>query len=183
MRFSAILSIATIGQLASGALLPQKRDATLTVLSDTGSASITVPTTGTDAESGVGGGADIAGAVADIIGKVTNLIQGLIDDDTKRRQAFTQNTVARVRQATGQNVVMSNVGYNFQGTFTSRTSTKYKAKVGSDVSFDVITFKSGTFDLKGDGGFQNASFSSLYWAYIVDGTCTADAKAKHISCA
>jgi acyl-CoA-binding protein len=44
------------------------------------------------------------------------------------------------------------------------------------LSFDVITFKSGTFDLKGDGGFEN-------WAYIVDGSCTADAKAKHISCA
>jgi hypothetical protein len=51
----------------------------------------------------------------------------------KRRQAFTQNTVARVRQATGLNVVMSNVGYNFQGTFESRNSVKYNAKIGSDV--------------------------------------------------
>lgn len=51
----------------------------------------------------------------------------------KRRQAFTQNTVAQVRQRTKNNVIMSNVGYDFKGTFIDRTSTKYKAKIGSDV--------------------------------------------------
>lgn len=56
----------------------------------------------------------------------------------QRRQAFTQNVVARVRQGTGLNVVMSNVGYTFDGTFESRTSTKYNAKIGSDVRYVLI---------------------------------------------
>ncbi|TPX09859.1 uncharacterized protein E0L32_008881 [Thyridium curvatum] len=183
MRFSTCVLSYSLLTAAWGIALPEalKRDVSLTVHTDNETAQISVPTTSTvvtpNAVNGpaIGNGADVAGAVADIVDKVVNLIQKLVDNDIKRRQTFTQNVVARARQETGLNVIMSNVGYTFDGTVVSRTSTKYKAKVGSDVSFDVITFESGTFDLKGDGGFQN-------WAFIVSTTCQADAKAKHIRC-
>lgn len=70
---------------------------------------------------------------------------------------FTQQTVAQVQQATGKNVVMSNVDYTFSGTPITKSSIKYKAKIGADVSYDVLTFNNGTFSLHGDGGFQNVS--------------------------
>lgn len=57
---------------------------------------------------------------------------------------------------------MSNVGYSISCTPTVVQGTSYKAKVGSNVSFDVLIFGSGcTFTLEGDGGFENVSFPPL----------------------
>ncbi|KAF6824763.1 hypothetical protein CMUS01_10095 [Colletotrichum musicola] len=144
---------------------------TVTVKTDNATAQITVPANlpAKEPAGGLGSKADAASAVADVLSKVVKLVQGLVDDDFWRRQAFTQNTVAQVRQRTKNNVIMSKVGYDFKGTFIDRTSTKYKVKVSADVSFDVIQFKTGSFTLKGDGGFQN-------WAYVVDGTCTTNGR-------
>ncbi len=104
----------------------------------------------------VGGKADAAGAVAEVIGKVVDLIQGLIDGDTavsfpsewlmiscwenlQRRQRFTQETVSAVSvQFPGRSVVMSNVGYSLTCTPEVIQHTSYKAKVGSNVRWVVI---------------------------------------------
>jgi hypothetical protein len=53
---------------------------------------------------------------------------------------------------------MSNVGYSLTCAPEVLEKTSYKAKVGSNVSFDVLIFGAGcTFTLNGDGGFQNVS--------------------------
>lgn len=58
----------------------------------------------------------------------------------------------------GKNIVMANVGYGFTGKTITVQRAIYDAKVGSDVTFDVLVFDAGnTFTLKGDGGFQNVS--------------------------
>ncbi|KAH8774978.1 hypothetical protein F5882DRAFT_464666 [Hyaloscypha sp. PMI_1271] len=149
----------------------------VTVFTDTGSASITPAIATTEvlspdaADGDIGGKADAVGAVADVISKVVDLIQGLIDGDTVRRQRFTQETVSAVSvEFPGRSVVMSNVGYSLTCTPEVIQHTSYKAKVGSNVSYDVLIFGSGcTFTLKGDGGFQN-------WAYILKSGCTANGK-------
>jgi NADH dehydrogenase FAD-containing subunit len=81
-------------------------------------------------------------------------------DHEQRRQRFTQETVSAVSiQFPGKTVVMSNVGYSLSCTPDVKSSTSYNAKVGSNVSYDVLVFGSGcTFVLKGDGGFENVSY-------------------------
>lgn len=57
---------------------------------------------------------------------------------------------------------MSNVGYTLTGTPDVLQKTSYKAKVGSNVSYDVLVFGTGhTFTLNGDGGFENVSTSEI----------------------
>ncbi|KAG4412714.1 hypothetical protein IFR04_014145 [Cadophora malorum] len=171
--FSKTLAAAlTVGLAAFSAASPLQKRAT-TVSTDTGTADIT-PAIATEPVSfpdDVGGKADAAGAVADVVNKVVQLVQGLVDDDIKRRQRFTQETVASVSaQFPGQSVIMSNVGYTLSCTPEVLSSTSYNAKVGSNVSFDVLVFGSGcTFSLEGDGGFEN-------WAYIIQSACKADGK-------
>lgn len=153
-------AVSTLLTLLSDHTNPTKQT-TETVYSDTGSVSVTpeYATTTVSLDATVGDGADVADAVGTVITKVVDYVQGLIDGDIARRQKFTQRVVAEVRaQFPGYNVVMSNVGYSFTGTTISKSSTSYNAKVGSNVSYDVLTFTSGTFTLEGDGGFENVSF-------------------------
>ncbi|KAK0111666.1 hypothetical protein ONS95_002011 [Cadophora gregata] len=167
-----ILTVLTIGLAAFGAASPLDKRAT-TVSSDTGSVSIAGAVTagGVSFPDDIGGSADAVGAVAEVVQKVVRLIQGLVDGDIKRRQRFTQETVTAVyKKFPTKTVVMSNVGYSLscQPTVVQRTS--YKAKVGSNVSYDVLVFGKGcTFTLKGDGGFEN-------WAYIRQSSCRANGK-------
>lgn len=134
MQLSTLLATTT---LASGALalsIPSVNlwpRASLTVSSDTGSVNVDV-TAATDSD--VGGKADAASAVAGVVNQVVQLIQGMVDDDIKRRQAFTQNTAARTQAALGGNVIVSNVGYALDSTNSKTFSTSYNAKIGSDVT-------------------------------------------------
>lgn len=58
----------------------------------------------------------------------------MVNDDIKRRQAFTQNAAARMRAATGKNIAVSNVGYTVDAADKTVVATDYNAKVGSDVT-------------------------------------------------
>lgn len=82
----------------------------------------------------------------------------------QRRQSFTQETVSAVSaQFPGNSVVMSNVDYTISCAPEVVQHTSYKAKVGSNVSYDVLIIGAGCkFTLKGDGGFQNVSFSPIF---------------------
>ncbi|KAE9370856.1 hypothetical protein N431DRAFT_442638 [Stipitochalara longipes BDJ] len=169
-----VLTVLSVAFATLSSASPLEKRA-VTVFTDTGSASIT-PAIATQqvvspdaADGDVGGKADAAGAVAEVIRKVVNLIQGLIDGDTVRRQRFTQETVSAVSvQFPGRSVVMSNVGYSLTCTPEVIQHTSYNAKIGYNVSYDVLIFGNGcTFTLKGDGGFQN-------WAYILKYGCTAN---------
>ncbi|RDW74942.1 hypothetical protein BP6252_06084 [Coleophoma cylindrospora] len=174
LLLASILAFTTLASALPTDLTPragfslQKR--AITVFTDGTSASITpaIATTVFNPDD-VGGKADAAGAVADVLNKVVALVQGLIDGDTVRRQRFTQETVAAVKsQFPGKAVVMCNVGYTTTGTIDVVQKTSYKAKVGSNVSFDVLVFGKGvTFTRNGDGGFQN-------WAYNLIAGCTAN---------
>jgi len=107
----------------------------------------------------------IINGIIDIGNKVDKIVQGIIDADIKRRQQFTQQTVAGLRQKfPSTNFVMSNVGYSFTGHEIAKQQVFYHNHIGAKVSFDVIAFKHGTFQLQGDGGFQN-------WAAITDSSC------------
>ncbi|KAG9230518.1 hypothetical protein BJ875DRAFT_444941 [Amylocarpus encephaloides] len=163
--------IAAFATFASAAPLSKRA---VDVSSDTGVVSITPQITADVASdlNDVGGKADAAGAVANVINKAVQLVQGMVDNDIKRRQAFTQETVAAVSAAfSGQPVITSNVGYSITGTApVTVQETSYNAKVGSNVSFDVIILSSGSFfTLEGDGGFEN-------WAYIIPSTCSRSGK-------
>jgi len=68
---------------------------------------------------------------------------------------------------------MSNVGYAFNGPMITRKTVFYHNHVGAKVSYDVIAFNHASFDLHGDGGFQN-------WAYAVDKSCKTGG--GHIKC-
>ncbi|RYN17924.1 hypothetical protein AA0115_g11564 [Alternaria tenuissima] len=117
-----------------------------------------------------------AGAIADVVDKVVQLVQGMIDDDLARRRTFTQNTAKDVAaQFPGHSVIVCNVGYSLSGSGDQLVySTSYNAKVGSDVTFDVIVFKSPkTFDRRGDGGYEN-------WAFYVDASCNENG--GHVEC-
>lgn len=60
------------------------------------------------------------------------------DGDIKHRQVFNQQTVFAVAgQFPTKNVVMRNVGYSLRSTSDVLQKTNYKAKVGSNISFDV----------------------------------------------
>ncbi|PVH78488.1 hypothetical protein DL98DRAFT_573091 [Cadophora sp. DSE1049] len=172
MFCKTLIAALTVGLAAFSAASPIEKRA-VTVSTDTGTVDIT-PAIATEPVSfpdDVGGKADAAGAVADVVNKVVQLVQGLIDGDIKRRQRFTQETVGAVSaQFPGKTVVMSNVGYTLSCTPDVLSSTSYNAKVGSNVSFDVLVFGTGcTFNLEGDGGFEN-------WAYIRQSSCTANGK-------
>jgi len=108
---------------------------------------------------------EIINGIIEIATKVDNIVQGIINADIKRRQQFTQQTVAGLRQRfPSTNFVMSNVGYSFTGKEITKKQVFYHNHIGAKVSYDVIAFKHGTFQLQGDGGFQN-------WAAIYDSTC------------
>ena len=128
----------------------------------------------------MGNNADAASAVTGVNNDVVQLVQGLVDGDIKRRQRFTQETVAAVSvQFPSKTIVMSHVGYSLSCTPDTKESIGYNVKVGSNVryvpssgsisfkglptwhSFDVLVFGNGcTFTLKGNGGFENVSGSS-----------------------
>ncbi|KAL2065296.1 hypothetical protein VTL71DRAFT_2965 [Oculimacula yallundae] len=144
------------------------------VSTDTGSVNINpkiISSVSHPAGAPVRGSADAAGTIGDIVIKVTDFVQKLVDKDLERRRRFTQETTASVAAAfPGQGVIMSNVGYDLSCTPPVLYSTKYKAKVGRDVSYDVLIVEKGcTFTLKGDGGFEN-------WAFVPAGTCKGNGK-------
>ncbi|KNG52736.1 ectomycorrhiza-regulated small secreted protein [Stemphylium lycopersici] len=130
------------------------------------------------ARADIGDKSSAVGAIADIVVKVINLVEG-IKGDIEKRKAFTQNTAKDVAaKFPGQNVIVCNVGYSLSGAGDQLVySTSYDAKIGADVtmvSFDVIVFKDPkTFDRQGDGGFQN-------WAYYLVSGCNVDG--GHIEC-
>ena len=102
------------------------------------------------------GGTDLADAILTIASQVNHLIQGMVNDDIRRRQRFTQEVVARLRQQWPMHsVVISNVGYTFSGTKVHTINTLCKTKIGKDVTYSVILWDHGSFQLRGDGGFQN----------------------------
>ncbi|KAF2085435.1 hypothetical protein K490DRAFT_58822 [Saccharata proteae CBS 121410] len=115
-------------------------------------------------------------AIGTIVNQTVTLVQQMVDEDIERRKEFTQKVSADVTaEFPGQSVIVCNVGYSLTGDGDQLVySTSYNAKVGSDVTFDVIVFKSPKdFVRNGDGGFQN-------WAYNVDASCNEDG--GHISC-
>jgi len=66
--------------------------------------------------------------------------------------------VSRVRQKWPMHsIVIANTAYSFNGAMVHKVGAKYKAAVGKDVTYDVLMFDHATFQLKGDGGFQNVS--------------------------
>ncbi|KAH8666043.1 hypothetical protein BGZ60DRAFT_61017 [Tricladium varicosporioides] len=106
----------------------------------------------------IDGSVDISSIITYVLDKVGSLIQGMIDSDIKRRIQLTQQVVGTLAiEFPGKNIILSNVGYTFTGTPLAKSNIVYNAKVGSDVTFDVIVFNSGTFTFQGDGGFQNVS--------------------------
>ncbi|KAF4308830.1 hypothetical protein GTA08_BOTSDO11860 [Botryosphaeria dothidea] len=124
----------------------------------------------------IGDKSSAVGAIGDVVNKVVKLVQGMIDKDIERRQAFTQKVAREVADKfPGQSVIVCNVGYSLTGSGDQLVySTSYNAKVGSDVTFDVIVFKSPkTFDRQGDGGYEN-------WAFYVDSSCTENG--GHVEC-
>lgn len=160
----------------------QKR--AVTVVTDNDSKSITtaltVPAQIDSFESGTSK-ADAASTVLGVINQAVQLVQGLIDKDiavslwkfpnlhlkswhyfSQRRQRFTQETVSALAAAfPTATIVMSNVGYDLVGTPIVKQETSYKAKVGSNVSYDVLVIGAGqSFTLKGDGGFENVRASN-----------------------
>jgi len=97
---------------------------------------------------------------------VDEKVHKIIAEDVKRRQEFTKQTVASLRQRFPKlNFIMSNVGYSFTGKTVTKTQVMFHNKIGRAVSFDVISFHHGKFQLQGDGGFQN-------WACMVDKACS-----------
>lgn len=84
MQLSNILATSTFASSALALSLPSLWSrATVTVSSDTGTAQIDVPAS-TDSTGGdVGGKADAASAVADVVNKVVQLVQGYVNDDIK----------------------------------------------------------------------------------------------------
>ncbi|KAF2086393.1 hypothetical protein K490DRAFT_66582 [Saccharata proteae CBS 121410] len=124
----------------------------------------------------IGDRASAVEAIAGVVDKAVKLVQQMVDKDIQRRQAFTQRVVADVSaQFPGQSVVVCNVGYSLTGSGQQLVySTSYNAKIGSDVTFDVIVFKSPKdFVRHGDGGYQN-------WAYMIQSNCGASG--AHIWC-
>jgi len=122
----------------------------------------------------VGTAVAIANGIIDIGNKIDKIVGGIIQGDIDRRKQFTQRIVADLRQRFGStNFVISNVGYKFTGHMISKKQVFYHNHIGAKVSFDVIAFKKGTFQLEGDGGFQN-------WAAIYDSRCTH--RSKFIQC-
>ncbi|KAJ6201660.1 hypothetical protein J3E72DRAFT_370626 [Bipolaris maydis] len=110
--------------------------------------------------------AAIAPVIIDIATRVVEMIDN-IRDDVERRKQFTQRVVSDVHaRYPGFNVVVCNVGYKLEGPgYQNVVSTKYRAAVGADVTYDVVLFSSPkTFTRQGDGGFQN-------WAYLVGKQC------------
>ncbi|GME37279.1 hypothetical protein GTA08_BOTSDO14070 [Neofusicoccum parvum] len=124
----------------------------------------------------IGDKSSAVGAIGDVVNKAVQLVQGMIDKDIERRQAFTQKVAKDVAdQFPGHSVIVCNVGYSLSGAGEQLVySTSYNAKVGSDVTFDVIVFKSPkVFDRQGDGGFEN-------WAFYVDSSCNENG--GHVEC-
>ncbi|CZT52999.1 uncharacterized protein RSE6_14430 [Rhynchosporium secalis] len=174
MFFSKTLIALTVGFVAFSTASPVVKRGI--VQTDTGKANIKPAIVADKAVIDVNGSprssADVGGTMGDIVIKVIDLVQGLVDKDLERRRRFTQETTASIAATfPGKTVVMSNVGYSLSCTPEALTSTKYKAKVGSDVSYDVLIIGAGCkFNLEGDGGFEN-------WAYVPAGTCKGDGKA------
>ncbi|KAF9701448.1 hypothetical protein EKO04_000864 [Ascochyta lentis] len=128
------------------------------------------------ARADIGDKSSAVAAIGDVVNKVVQLVQGMVNKDLERRRTFTQTTAKDVAaQFPGHSVIVCNVGYSLTGSGEQLVySTSYNAKVGSDVTFDVIVFKSPkTFDRQGNGGYEN-------WAFYVDGSCNENG--GHVEC-
>ncbi|KZL82340.1 hypothetical protein CI238_12173, partial [Colletotrichum incanum] len=178
MLFKNILTTSVLGLASFGVSSPvPAAERGVIVSSDTGSLDIGQVITDVKREivarqelaPRAGNSGELASAILTIVSQVNNLIPGLIQGDLANRRVFTQRVAAAVSQQNpGLSVVVCNVGYSVTGNpAQSVTSVSYNAKVGSNVSFDVVVFRKGsTFTRRGDGGFEN-------WAYIVPG-CQAN---------
>lgn len=109
--------------------------------------------------SGGSTGLDIAKVVDGLVSAAITSVKDAQKADIASRQKFTQEVAASVYAQFGNKaVVVCNVGYSMTPAAESVTSTNYGAKLGSDVTFDVVVFTTGTFVRKGNGGYEN-------WAY------------------
>lgn len=86
--------------------------------------------------------------------------------DALKRGAFTQDVVTQtLKKHPGWNCVVVHPKHtkNFKGAegndwAHSHQELKVKFPVGSTIGFEIYTFREGTFELQGDGGYMN-------WAY------------------
>ncbi|KAL5330755.1 hypothetical protein ACEPPN_000276 [Leptodophora sp. 'Broadleaf-Isolate-01'] len=110
-----------------------------------------------------------------VIGGVRDLIIALNAEDieasfrVEKRERLTQETVARlVTEFPDDNIVVCNVGFDFSdGTILEQGTISFNAKIGANVSFEVLRFRTGKFVRRGDGGFAN-------WAYSVFTDCIVE---------
>ncbi|KAH9204222.1 hypothetical protein DL95DRAFT_418426 [Leptodontidium sp. 2 PMI_412] len=86
-----------------------------------------------------------------------------------KRERLTQETVARlITEFPDDKIVVCNVGFDFSaGTILEQGTISFNAKIGANVSFEVLRFRTGKFVRRGDGGFAN-------WAYSVFTDCIVD---------
>lgn len=97
-----------------------------------------------------------------LLGIVVNtgrIVNALRLGDIAARQQFTQR-VAREAfgRSGGRAVIVCNVGFATTGNIFSRTTQRYDANLGADVTFEVVVLERGaSFTRQGDGGFENVS--------------------------
>jgi len=116
-----------------------------------------------------------------IFSKVLAAIGKAQHKDALKRGAFTQDVVQQTLQKhPGWNCIVVHTKHtkNFKGAegndwAHAHQELKTKFPVGSTIGFEIYTFREGSFELKGDGGYLN-------WAY--GGQVTkGDAKSKKLT--
>jgi hypothetical protein len=97
-----------------------------------------------------------------LLGVVINtarIVNALKTGDKERRQAFTQRLARDAFAiANGNAVIVCNTFFETTGSVLSRSTQRYDAALGADVTFEVVVLgRGGTFNRIGDGGFENVS--------------------------
>jgi len=114
---------------------------------------------------------NVAKYAAEIMQKIFESITAAQHADALKRGDFTQKVVTQtLQQHPGWNIIVVHTkhDYKFGGSRPNdwdhqHQELKVSFPVGSTIGFEIYTFRDGTFELQGDGGYQN-------WAWGGQGT-------------
>jgi len=106
---------------------------------------------------------NVAKYAAEIMQKIFQAISSAQHADALKRGDFTTKVVQQtLQQHPGWNIIVVHTKHtsNFKGNRGNdwdhqHQELKVSFPVGSTIGFEIYTFREGTFELQGDGGFQN----------------------------
>ncbi|KAL1614662.1 hypothetical protein SLS56_012042 [Neofusicoccum ribis] len=124
------------------------------------------------------GKTDALALAADVLNYYSSQYEAWLKDQERRRD-FTQGISAKLRDDTGCNIFVCNVGYTVSTPcdYVGTVHLDLKQKDATVVTYSICFADKLTFHRRGDGGYENWA-----WATAESNSCVARADTAYVDC-